>query len=75
MEVIGCAPYDTVAAIRLRAGVVVALSALVAGTALYLTDAKLDVTNLRDRVVATTAVPPPAITPVPVSMGCRAPSR
>jgi hypothetical protein len=47
----------------------------VAGTALYLTDAKLDVTNLRDRVVATTAVPPPAITPVPVSMGCRAPSR
>ena len=58
-----------------RAGVVGALSALVAWTALYLTDAKLDVANLRDRVVATTAVPPPAITPVPVSMGCRAPSR
>ena len=52
-----------------RAGVVGALSALAAGTALYLTDAKLDVANLRDRVVATAAVPPAAIAPVPVSIG------
>jgi multidrug efflux system membrane fusion protein len=52
-----------------RAGVVGAVSALAAGTALYLTDAKLNVASLRDRVLTTTAVPLPANAPVPVSIG------
>ena len=54
-----------------RAGVVCAVSALAAGAALYLTDAKLDIAGLRERVVATTASPaaPPANAPVPVSIG------
>ena len=54
-----------------RAGVVCAVSALAAGAALYLTDARLDIAGLRERVVATTASPaaPPANAPVPVSIG------
>jgi len=53
-----------------RAGVVCAVSALAAGTALYLAGGKLDVAALRERVVATTAaVPPPVTSPVPVSVG------
>ena len=53
-----------------RAGVVGAVSALAAGTALYLTDTKVDVASLRERMVATAAVvPPPVNPPVPVSVG------
>ena len=54
----------------LRAGAVGAVSALAAGTAVYLANAGIDVAGLRDRVIATTAVPPPpANAPVPVSVG------
>ncbi len=53
-----------------RAGVVGAVSALAAGSALYLADAKIDVAGLRDRVATTTATPPPPVNaPVPVSIG------
>jgi multidrug efflux system membrane fusion protein len=48
----------------------VVVCALAAGTALYLTDVKVDIAGLRNRVTATTAVaPPPVNPPVPVSIG------
>ncbi len=48
----------------------VVVCALAAGTALYLTDVKVDIAGLRNRVAATTAVPtPPVNPPVPVSIG------
>jgi multidrug efflux system membrane fusion protein len=51
------------------AGVAGALSALAVGATLYLTDAKIDLAGLRDRVAASTpASPPPANPPVPVSI-------
>jgi multidrug efflux system membrane fusion protein len=53
-----------------RAGVIGALSALVAGMALYLTDARVDIAGLRDHLAATAALPPPpGEEPVPVSVG------
>ena len=53
-----------------RAGVIGALSALVAGMAFYLTDARVDIAGLRDRAGATSALPPPSSEErVPVSVG------
>ncbi|MEJ0015091.1 MAG: efflux RND transporter periplasmic adaptor subunit [Acetobacteraceae bacterium] len=52
-----------------RLGVVCALSALAAGSALYLAGARVDVAALRERITAATApVPPPPAAPVPVSI-------
>jgi multidrug efflux system membrane fusion protein len=52
-----------------RAGIACAVSVLAVGAALYLSDAKLDITGLRDQVAATTASPPPVGAPVPISIG------
>lgn len=53
-----------------RVGVACAVSVLAVGAALYLTDARMDLTALRERVMASAPpLPPPAATPIPVSIG------
>jgi multidrug efflux pump subunit AcrA (membrane-fusion protein) len=69
VDEIGFAPMFPSRQLVVRVGVVCGLSVLAAGAALYLTNTKLDIATLRERVAAgTSPPPPPAVTPVPVSI-------